>query len=113
MEDEKKNAKSDNLNATMREMLEVIEHSLSKDPCCRTQASRLSHTVLLALCGTMGGTTFYLPKATAIKRRLRKEAIYLDYKAGVSVSQLISKYRIPSPTVYSIIEELRLESRIQ
>lgn len=112
MEDAKVNGKSDNLNATMREMIEVIEHSISKDRDCCSHASRLSHLVVLALCGTMGGTIFYLPKASEMKRRLRKEAIYRDYLAGVKVSQLVSKYRVSSPTLYAIIKELRLESRI-
>ncbi|VVP60399.1 hypothetical protein PS900_06186 [Pseudomonas fluorescens] len=118
-EDEKKVERKKDLNPlpkSMIEMLEIIESSINKEMELDASPHHLAKSAVVAVCDVMGGCTIYLPRGTALKRKLRSEAIYSDFLNGMAHEELIRKYAIASQTVYDIITDeraLSLEARFK
>lgn len=116
---EKKTGRKKDLNPlpkSMIEMLEIIEHSINKEMELDASPHHLAKSAVIAVCDVMGGGMIYLPRGTALKRKLRSEALCSDFLSGMAHEELIRKYAIASQTVYDIITDeraLSLEARFK
>lgn len=109
-ETEKKAGRKKDLNPlpkSMIEMLEIIEHSINKEMEFDASPHHLAKSAVVAICDVMGGGMIYLPRGTALKKKLRSEALYADFLNGMTHEDLIRKYAVASQTVYDIITNER------
>lgn len=98
------------LSKVMVEMIEVIEHSVNKEMDRDASPKHLARAAVIAVCSVMGGMSIYLPRGDALKKELRDEALYQDHTKGLTIIELVRKYRIGSQHVYTIINnKMRLE----
>ena len=95
------------LPKSMIEMLEIIEHSINREMDLDASPHHLARSAVIAVCDVMGGGMIYLPRGTALKKKLRCEALYADFLNGMTHEDLIRKYAMASQTVYGIITDER------
>lgn len=95
------------LPKSMIEMLEIIEHSINREMDLDASPHHLAKSAVIAVCDVMGGGMIYLPRGTALKKKLRSEALYADFLNGMPHEDLIKKYAMASQTVYGIITDER------
>lgn len=100
------------LTPSMVEMIEIIEHSIDVEMERNASPAHLANAAVIALCRVIGGTAVYLPKATALKKKIRDNGIFKDYRAGMSKLAICKKYKITSQTFYKIIDQERSLSRL-
>lgn len=91
------------LAESMQEMIEVLERSIDQEMERDASPGHLARAAVIALCDVMGGGIIYLPRGTALKKKLRDNAIYGDHLRGLSHKDLIRKYKIASAQMYGII----------
>jgi Mor family transcriptional regulator len=87
----------------MVEMIEVIEHSVNKEIDRDASPKHLAQAAVVAVCSVMGGMSIYLPRGDALKRELRDEALHQDHIKGLTIIELVRKYRVGQQHVYTII----------
>ncbi|EKT4506164.1 hypothetical protein QEM14_003859 [Pseudomonas putida] len=97
---------------SMVELLGIIEHAIDVEMENDASPSHLANASVLALCRVLGGTAIYLPRATALKKKLRNLTILKDFKAGMLVRDIAKKHRISGQLVYDIIGPSRISSRL-
>ncbi len=59
---------------------------------------------LLALCTSLGGTYYYIPKMDAIIKSARDKLIRAEFN-GYNVKELALKYELSTVQIYTIIKE--------
>ena len=92
-------------------MIEIIEHAIDLEMEKDASPANLATTAVIALCRVLGGSTVYLPKNSALKKKARDDAVFKDYKGSMSIRDIVKKHRISSQAVYKIIERKRCSSK--
>lgn len=101
------------MTQSMIEMIEIIEHTIDIEMEKDASPSHLANASVIALCRVLGGGVFYLPRAASLKKSMRDCEMFKDHRAGVSVHEILKKYKISSQAFYKIIGQQRLASRQQ
>lgn len=94
---------------TIKEMVEIAEAELKvRLPDKPDDVPEIARSVVFAICDTMGGAVFYLPRGDALKKAMRNAAIFRDWHdRNAQPSELVRKYKLASPTIYEIIARQR------
>lgn len=100
------------LTRSMIEMIEIIEHAIDLEMEKDASPAHLANAAVIALCRVIGGTSIYLPKATALKNKIRNNGIFKDYRAGMSKQAICKKYKVCSQEFYKIVDRERTSSRL-
>ena len=100
------------LTHSMIEMIEIIEHAIDSEMDRDASPAHLANASVVALCRVLGGTSVYLPRAAALKKKVRNAALFKDFMAGMSTREISKKYKICSQTVYDIIGQERSSARL-
>lgn len=93
----------------LKEMVELAEVELLKRMPDRTkEIPEIARGVVFAICSTMGGSVIYLPRGDSLKRAMRDAELYREWREqGVEPPDLVRKYNLSSPMIYSIIARQR------
>ena len=95
---------------SMIEMIEIIEHAIDIEMGRNASPTHLANASVIALCRVLGGTSVYLPRAAALKKKIRNAGIFKDFRAGMSAREISKKYKICSQAIYDIIGQERSSS---
>lgn len=93
----------------LKEMVDIAEVELLKRlPKSPETVPELARAVVFAICSTMGGSVIYLPRGDALKRAMRDAEIFREWRErDVQPPDLVRKYQLSSPMIYSIIARQR------
>jgi len=94
---------------TLTEMSTLAEIKLRELlPDRADQVPILARAVVFAICDTMGGAVFYVPRGAPLKRALRDAEIFRDWReSNTRPDELARKFGLVSQTVYDIIARQR------
>lgn len=93
---------------TLKEMVEIAEAELRSKLGDQTEVPEIARCVVFAICDVMGGSVFYLPRGSALKKAMRDAAIFRDWRENnIQAPELVRKYRLASQTIYDVIARQR------
>lgn len=94
---------------TLKEMVEIAEAELrEKLRDTPDLVPEIARSVVFAICDTMGGAVFYLPRGDALKKAMRDAAIFREWHdRNIQPPELVRRYKLASQTIYDIIARQR------
>ncbi|MCY1406802.1 Mor transcription activator family protein [compost metagenome] len=97
---------------TLVELVDITELALRERLGERGDHLELARHVAYAICNTMGGGVFYLPRGDILKRAMRNSALYEDWRDGKSeIPELAKRYGLTWQSAYRIINRQRALQR--
>lgn len=100
-----------NANGTLAELYELMNSTIFKTSGNSDLSQELAGQLIIAIADVMGGHSFYLPRGAAIKRWVRDQQLYQDWKGGMAHSDLVKKYKLSSAIVYRALSKARVQNR--
>ncbi|EHK90955.1 Mor transcription activator family protein [Aggregatibacter actinomycetemcomitans] len=91
------------------EMFDVLLNEFEKNEKTKNEALKLAERTVLTISNYFGGRSFYLPSGSVLKRQIRDNQIFKEFK-GNNMDEISRKYNLSAPHIYSILrkqQELR------
>lgn len=93
---------------TLLTMLQAVRLGLKQKQVAEDEIERLAPGLVMHLCDALGGGVGYIPRGEVVKRALRDERLFADWRGtsevrGLTPPKLSRKYRLAVQTVYEVI----------